>query len=178
VQIALTAASGESKSATGRIEPGARGTAIAVPVGTQAGPWEAAVRIRGEVEPAQFDSVTIARDSGRLLGPPLAFRAAAAAVAPFRPLAAFHFRRTERLRVEWPVRSPIDSHQARLLDRKAQPLQVPVALSTKDSGASTVLVADLNLAPLNIGEYLIEVTAKSGETIDRKVLAIRVSHAR
>lgn len=178
VQVMLTAATGETSSAKGRIEPGARGTLIPVPVGAQAGPWQATVRLRGEGEAGQFDSVSIARGSGASLGDPIGFRAAAPAAAPLRPVAAFQFRRTERVRIEWPALAAIDSHEARLLDRKGQPLDVPVVVTTRNARGSTVLAADLNLAPLSIGDYLIEITVKAGTMSERKLVAIRVSMAR
>lgn len=178
VQVMLTTDTAESTSAKGRIEPGARGTLIKVPVGRQAGPWQAMVRITGEGEPPQIDSVAIARAGGTLLGGPTGFRAAAPASAPWRPLAAFHFRRTERLRIEWPVLASIDSHEARLLDRKGQPLAVPIAVTTREADGSKLVAADLNLAPLSIGEYLIELTAKGGGAVEQKLIAIRVSMAR
>ena len=78
---------------------------------------------------------------------------------------------------EWPVLAAIDGYEARLLDRKEQPLQVPITVAARD-GDTKVVAADLNLAPLGIGEYLIELTAKSAGTVERKLVAIRVSNAR
>ena len=124
-----------------------------------------------------MDTVSIAPGRGTLLGDPVAFRAGAPAASPWRPLAAFHFRRTERVRIEWPVLAAIDGYEARLLDRKEQPLQVPITVAARD-GDTKVVAADLNLAPLSIGEYLIELTAKSAGTVERKLVAIRVSNAR
>jgi VWFA-related protein len=178
VQVMLTSETGQSHSARGRIEPAARGTLISVPVGTQAGPWQAMVRLSAEGHAPQLDSVSIARDTGTLVGAPIGFRAAAPASAPWRPLAAFHFRRTERARVEWPAVGAIESQEARLLDRKGQPLQVPVVVTVRETAASKTLVADLNLAPLSIGEYVIELTVKGGGAIEQKLVAIRVSMAR
>jgi hypothetical protein len=178
VQVMLTTEKGQTLSARGRVEPGARGTLIKVPVGREAGPWNAMVRLSGEGQPPQMDSVAISRAAGTLLGGPIAYRAGAPAASPWRPLAAFHFRRTERLRIEWPVLTAIDSHEARLLDRKGQPLAVPIAVAMRETAGSTVVAADLNLAPLSIGEYLIELTAKGGGTAEQKLVAIRVSMAR
>jgi VWFA-related protein len=178
VQVMVGGGTGETAAARGRIEPGARGTLIKVPVGGQAGPWRATLRLSSEGEPAQLAEVTIERTSGRLLGEPIAYRAAAAASSPWRPLAAFHFRRTERVRVAWPALAAIEGVEARLLDRKEQPLQVPVTAASRDEGGSKIVTTDLNLAPLSIGEYLIELTARSGDTVERKLTAIRVSMAR
>jgi VWFA-related protein len=178
VQVMLSGEKGDTIAAKGRIEPGGRGTLIRIPVSRQGGPWQALVRISSAGEPPQTDSVAIARSAGTLLGDPIAYRAASVAAAPWRPLAAFHFRRTERLRVEWPVLAGIDGHAARLLDRKGQTLAVPVTVSTRDEGTSQLVVADVNLAPLSIGEYVIDLTAKSGDAEERRLLALRVSMAR
>ena len=48
----------------------------------------------------------------------------------------------------------------------------------RDNGGTQMLATDLNLAPLSNGDYLIEVTAKSGEKSQTEVVAIRVSMAR
>ena len=177
VQVMLSTAKGDTLSAKGRIEPGARGTILTIPAAAGTGPWEATVRVRSETDAPETDSVSIASGGGILLGDPVAYRAGAAAASPWRPLAAFHFRRTERLRIEWPMLAAIDSYEARLLDRKEQPLQVPVTTAARDAEIR-MLVADLNLAPLVIGDYLIEVTAKGAGTVDRKLVAIRVLNAR
>ena len=178
VQIALTAKDGEPKTATARIEPGARGTLVRVPVGTATGPWQAVVRVKGVDDLSDSDTVAIERAAGTLLGKPIAYRAASAAASAYRPLASFQFRRTERVRLEWPLTQAVESHAARLLDRNGKPLAVPVTTSIKESSGTTMLTAELNLAPLSIGEYLIEVTAKSADKSDRQMIGIRVSMAR
>jgi VWFA-related protein len=179
VEVLLTAKSGgESSAATGRIEPGSRSAALRVPVGTDAGPWQAVVKVRGEDAVGDSDTVGIERASGPLLGKPLAYRAASAAASAYRPLAIFHFRRTERVRLEWPVLHAIESHEARLLDRNGKPLAVPVTTAIRDGSGSTLLTADLSLAPLGIGEYLIEITATAGDKAEQQMVAVRVWNAR
>jgi VWFA-related protein len=178
VQVLLTAKGGESSTANGRIEPGARGAMLRVPVGAHAGPWQAIVKVRGEEALGDSDTVGIERGAGTLLGKPLAYRAASAAVSAYRPLAIFHFRRTERVRLDWPVLQPLESHQARLLDRNGKPLPVPVQTVTRESEGTTWLTANLNLAPLYIGDYLIEIAAKAGDRTERQLIGIKVANAR
>jgi VWFA-related protein len=178
-QVEVTLSSTEGKStATGKIEPGARGTVLHLPVGAQKGPWQALVKVRGDEVMPESDSVSIERERTTLLGQPLAYRAASAAASAFRPLAAFHFRRTERIRLEWPVLQKLDSQTARLLDRTGKPLAVPIPLTTRDVEGKTILSGVLNLAPLSIGDYLIEVIAKAGELTEQQLIAIRVAMAR
>ena len=94
---------GEPVALKGKIEPGSRGTVIKVPTNAATGPWQAVVRMRGEDNLSDSDTVAIERPTGALLGKPLAYRAASAAASAYKPLAAFQFRRTERVRLEWPV---------------------------------------------------------------------------
>ena len=179
VEILLTPKSGAATTVAGRIDPGYRGAVIRVPVGADAGPWQAVVKVRGGVDQiSDSDTIAIARPEGPILGKPLAYRAASAAASAYRPLAIFAFRRTERLRLEWPVLQPLTSHQARLLDRNGNPIAVPVPTTVQDVDGGSVITANLNLAPLYIGDYLIEITAKAGDKTDLQMIAIRVSNAR
>lgn len=174
VQVMMTGAKGEALSGRGRIEPGSRGTLIKIPVANQSGPWDAMLRVVGDGQPSQTASVTVQRSSGKLIGDATGYRAAALASATWRPVAIFQFRRTERLRLEFPILKPLDSQTARLLDRKGQPLEVPVSINA--TGA--LLVADVNLAPLSIGDYVVEVIAKAGDASEQRLTGIHVAMAR
>jgi hypothetical protein len=76
------------------------------------------------------------------------------------------------------VLQKLDSQTARLLDRTGKPLAVPIPLTTRDVEGKTILSGVLNLAPLSIGDYLIEVIAKAGELTEQQLIAIRVAMAR
>jgi VWFA-related protein len=178
VEILLTPKDGQPVTLTGKIDPLTRGTVVRVPTGGSKGPWQAVVRMRGEDNLADSDTVSIEASSGTLLGKPIAYRAASAAASAYRPLAAFQFRRTERVRIEWPALQAIESHQARLLDRTGKPIAIPLTTSNRDNGGAPMVATDLNLAPLSNGDYLIEVTAKAGDKTDTQVIAIRVAMAR
>jgi hypothetical protein len=93
------------------------------------------------------------------------------AAAP-RPAATALFRRTERAHLEWTSSAPLATRTARLLDRTGAPLPVEVTLSEKPGA---VLAADLNLAPLGPGDYIIElsVTTEGGKS-STQLLALRV----
>jgi VWFA-related protein len=178
VQITLTPKGGQAIAAAGRIEPGTRGTMVRVPVTADTGPWQAIVRLRGENNASESGTLSIARAGGDVLGRPIVYRATSAASAALRPAAAFWFRRTERLRVEWPVRQAVASQQARLLDRNGKPLAVPMTVVTREAGGATSLTTDLSLAPLGAGDYLIEIAVKAGDTTEQQLVAFRVSMAR
>ena len=178
VEILLTPKDGQPVTLTGKIDPLMRGTLVRTPAGDSKGPWQAVVRMRGEDNLADSDTVSIEAGTGALLGKPIAYRAASAAASAYRPLAAFQFRRTERVRIEWPALQAVESHQARLLDRTGKPIAIPLTTAMRDNGGTQTVATDLNLAPLSNGDYLIEVTAKSGEKSQTEVVAIRVSMAR
>ena len=169
---------GEPVGLKARIEPGTRSALVRVPTESSPGPWQAVVRMRGEDNTTDSDTVSIEKPAGALLGKPLAYRAASAAASAYKPLAAFQFRRTERVRVEWPTTQPLETHSARLLDRAGKPMAIPLETTTKDAGGVTMLTTTLNLAPFSNGDYLIEVTAKAGEKTETQTIAIRVSMAR
>jgi VWFA-related protein len=178
VEVTLTPKGGQAIAAAGRIEPGTRGTMVRVPVAADSGPWQAIVRLRGENNAREAGTLSIARAGGDVLGRPIVYRATSAASAALRPAAAFWFRRTERLRVEWPVRQAVASQQARLLDRNGKPLSVPMTVVTREAGGATSLTTDLSLAPLGAGDYLIEIAVKAGDTTEQQLVAFRVSMAR
>jgi VWFA-related protein len=169
---------GEPLGLKARIEPGTRSALIRVPTDSAPGPWQAVVRMRGEDNTTDSDTVSIEKPAGALLGKPLAYRAASAAASAYKPLAAFQFRRTERVRLEWPVAQPLETHGARLLDRTGKPMAIPLETSTRDVNGVTMLTTNLNLAPFSNGDYLIEVSAQAGEKTETQTVAIRVSMAR
>ena len=108
---------------------------------------------------------------------PLLFRRGPSTGNRLQPAADFQFSRTERARVEVPLRSDMKPGQGRLLDRKGQELQVPVTIGerTDTAGGQRWLTADVTLAALGAGEYVIEVSAL-GVGAERKTLtAIRVT---
>ena len=75
------------------------------------------------------------------------------------------FRRSERVRVEVP--SAADVTSARLLDRTGKPLAaIPVAAATRtDSEGTKWATAELPLAPLAPGDYIVEVVAGDVRTL-------------
>jgi VWFA-related protein len=86
------------------------------------------------------------------------------------PTADLRFRRSEQIRVEVPTASS-DPVAARLLDRTGRPLAVPVTAALRDDGdGSRWRTAQLALAPLAPGDYVIEIA--SGD--QRMISAFRV----
>jgi len=93
-----------------------------------------------------------------------------------QPAAARVFPRTERLRFE--LDAAVDeSWTAALLDRAGTTLRVPLAIGERTDAASgqRVLTADLTLAPLGAGDYVVQLTKTRGTDHQTVLVAIRVT---
>ena len=90
--------------------------------------------------------------------------------------ADLRFTRADRVHLELPVGPDVKPGSGRLLDRTGQPLAVPVTVGERSDDASGQrwITADVTLAPLATGDYLVEVgtVEKTGDV--RVVTGIRV----
>lgn len=178
LQVVVTSVTGEmAGSARARLAPSVRGTAvkIALPAGST-GPWHVQLRLKdGDelIETTAEVAAPSASASRKLLGDPIVYRAAPGAQSALAPVADFLFRRTERVHVEWATNAALDAREARLLDRAGNPLPVQVTLGEKPGA---VLAADVNLAPLGPGDYVIELSVSGGGASVKTKLAIRVQN--
>jgi VWFA-related protein len=174
VAISATDASGAAvATARGRIEPPARGLLLHIPV-TSTGPWQVRVRV-GTGADAVDDRIEIGRVTDSAIGPPILYRATPSPQSPVRPAADLQFFRTERLHIEWPVREALDRSEARVLGRNGQPLALTVPLADRQTDGQAVLAADLNLAPLAAGDYVLELTVVRGAKTEQSLVAFRVT---
>jgi hypothetical protein len=173
VQATITAASGESTSGAGRIEAGLRGVALRLPRPGAPGPYRVSVRVEGGAE-RLLDEAEATSTADPMLGSPVVFRATPSARSPLMAVADMQFRRTERVHLEWAVGDGEAEFVGRLLGRDGRPLAVPVALSPRTEDGRRLLVADLNLAPLAAGDYVIAVTATAAGRTSESYVAIRV----
>jgi hypothetical protein len=81
------------------------------------------------------------------------------------PTADLRFRRTERISIEFPTTST-ETGTARLLNRTGQPMAIPVAAAIRnDADGSRWRTAQLALAPLAPGDYVIEQSAGTEITL-------------
>ena len=97
----------------------------------------------------------------------LALRRGPSTGLAYVPTADPRFRRTERLRVEVPLLGAGHAGTARLLTRTAQPMPLVATFTTRvdDEQAQALGVAEINLAPLAEGEYVLELSiVKDGKT--------------
>jgi VWFA-related protein len=177
VSIIVSGSAGGGGAARGAIEPGARGFLIQTNAGDANGDMQVQARMnpKGGTGSAIGDAVAVSMPQAGAFaaGESLIFRMSSAS-APPRPAADFRFNRTERIRLEVPLAGAARASSGRVLDRAGQPLEVPVAVSERESDGLKWLVADVNLAPLSNGDYGIELTAEQEGKSATLVTAIRV----
>ena len=68
------------------------------------------------------------------------------------------FRRTERLRIELAVPAGAANAAGRVLTMQAQATPLVVTYSTAETNGRTIGIADVILAPLAVGEYVLELS--------------------
>mgnify|MGYP001584429707 FL=1 len=111
---------------------------------------------------ARFDLPKAPAAGTFVLGQPIYFRRGSAAVAPDVPTADRRVRRTEKLAVQVSMSLPADRASAELLDRNGKPIPLPVAATTVERDAVRWARAELSLAPLAAGDYVIRITIERG----------------
>jgi hypothetical protein len=167
VDVTLVDTAGTTRStAHTRVDAGARSFRIALTPAGPLTPGEYAIRFRASgAAPLSIPT----NDVLRLLLP--AVPDAAGAIFSRRgpttgnkelATADPRFRRGEQLRVD--VLAPASSvPAARLLDRFGKPMAVPVTATVRDeTDGSRWCVVRLSLAPLAMGDYLLEITESGG----------------
>jgi hypothetical protein len=170
----LTAAPGAppapAQTITMVIEPGQR----SVVIGGSERPLNAgryAVRAellpRNSRVPIQVTTfTTVPAEAAEVATGGLALRRGPSTGLAYFPTADPRFRRTERLRLEVPVAADGFAGAGRLLTREGQPMPLIVGVSTRlDEGTQQrFAVADLTLAPLAAGDYVLELSlTKNGK---------------
>jgi hypothetical protein len=146
---------------------------VRVPRGASTGPWKAAIRVAGAGGTLD-ERLDVADGMKVLLGDAVAYRGTSSPRAPVRPVADFQFRRTERVRLEWPASAPLETMTARLLDRKGEPLAIPLTPVDASAAGRSAVSVDLLLTPLTDGTYVVELTAAQGGRSEIRYVAIKV----
>ncbi|MGE3273792.1 MAG: VWA domain-containing protein [Vicinamibacterales bacterium] len=163
------------------LEPGQRTLSLVRPERDLLAPGRYVIRV--EFRPVDsslplqttVDAVVPAADA-RLASAGIAFRRGPTTGLDYLPTADARFRRTERVRLEVPRISPGGTVAARLLNVEGQEIPVPVRLAEKldESLQLRSVVADLTLAPLAQGEYVIEVSVADGSRRDVATYGFRI----
>ena len=111
------------------------------------------------------------------LASPLVFRRGLSTANRMQPAANLQFARSDRVRFEIPIAAGDKPGAGRLLDKTGQPSPVPVAISerTDETSGQRWLVADVAVAALGDGDYVVELSASSGGVEKKVMTAIRVT---
>jgi VWFA-related protein len=170
-RTAGTSATTPSQTMTLAIEPGQRSIVIdgsERPLAAGRYAVRAELTARDGRLPIQVTTfATVPADAAEVGSGVLAARRGPSTGLAFLPTADPRFRRTERLRVEVPLAADGFTGTGRLLTREGQatPLVVSFTARTDDATKQMFGVADVSLAPLAAGEYVLELSlAKSGKT--------------
>jgi hypothetical protein len=162
--IGVPQSAAPARTVTIAIEPGQRSISVE---GLEARLAPGRYAVRGELTPAggrqpiQVTTfATVPAPSSPVGTGALALRRGPSTGLAYVATADPRFRRTERLRVEVPLLSDGIAGRGRLLTREGQGLPLVVTYSTRtDAAANQVFgVADVTLAPLAAGEYVLELS--------------------
>jgi VWFA-related protein len=164
--IAETADGVDIGSARTRFDPAARGALVRLPLQSRQRAASAIVRIRGDG--MVFTDRVIVPHATALAGDAVAYRNGA-------PAALLTCARSDRLRFEWPILAPVETLDARLLDRRGQPLAVRLPVVQSGSDDKRIAAVELALASLGRGDYLVELTVRAHGVTERKLMALRVT---
>ena len=174
ITVDVTSATGEpAGTATGKIDVPASAALVRVPV-SSGGPFRVRARATGAVDGPVEERLDVSVDTGALIGPTVMYRALPAPAAPVTAAANQQYRRTERVHLQWAVIGTIERREGRLIGKNGLPLPVPVRFTDREVNGRPGLAADVNLAPLSAGEYVIEITVGRGDVTEKKLIAIRV----
>jgi len=162
---------GATNSAEVRVPAGQRSFVAPVTLKVDAtGPIDVRVRVAAAGGTTLTDMVRIDAASG--LASPLMFRRGASTGNRLQAAAHAQFSRTERARFEIPTGAGLTLTTGRLLDRNGTPIEVPVTLGERtDATGQRWLTADVTLAPLAPGDYIVELSANAKTVLT----AIRIS---
>jgi VWFA-related protein len=162
-------------SATATINKGDRAFLIKVPVQAASGTLDLRARLTSAGGDAPLSDAAKIDVQARSMQP-LLFRRGLSTGNRLQPVAGFQFSRTDRLHLELPIAADATPGTARLLDRNAQPLQIPVQVGDKkDDDGQRWLTADATLSALGAGDYVIEVSYQAAGVEQRVVTPIRVT---
>jgi len=155
-----------AQTVTVAIEPGQR----SIPVDGMVSPLAAGrYLVRAELTPRagrlpiQVSTfVTVPPDTAVVGSAALALRRGPSTGLVYVPTADPRFRRTERLRIEVPLTDAAIQATGRLLTREGAAMPLVVSYSTRvdDAKKQTLAVAEVVLAPLAAGEYVLELAIK------------------
>jgi VWFA-related protein len=153
---------------------------VPVPAGQSAGDYSVRVTVKpvgvslGSTETLRVGLPVWPKPGAIAVGQPQLFRRGPYTGTTFVAAADLRFRRQERLKVEVGVLGPMTSGEVRLLDRAGNLLSVPVSSTTRDENGAKVVSGEAVLAPLGVGDYVLETTIVQGATTQKVLTAFRI----
>ena len=168
-------ASGTTSSIEVPIAAGQRAFVVAVPLKVEAtGALDIRLRITAEGQPSLSDGIRI--DPAPGISAPLMFRRGSATGNRLQPAGQPQFSRTERARFEVALGGAAKIDSARVLDRNGAAIEVPVAVSERtDDAGQRWSAADVTLAALAPGDYLIELSGNADGAAQKVLTPFRVT---
>jgi hypothetical protein len=117
------------------------------------------------------------RKTARGDGEPLIYQRGPATGNQLQPATGRVFPRSSRVRMEMEAAAADPLWTGVILDRNGTKTIVPVAASERTDAATGQrwLVADITLAPLAAGDYVVELSTTKGSDTRRTLVAIRVT---
>jgi hypothetical protein len=157
VQVIVAADGGAPRPRHGAHRREHAGNHADVPLGAAASSARVVTKISAGGETAR-DTAEISRGATGLVGDAVMYRGTAGGhvAAPAGRGSDVPAHGTCACRVG--LTGELDQRSARLLSRTGQPLAIPVAVTERETDGRKVVAADLNLAPLSAGDYVIELT--------------------
>jgi hypothetical protein len=184
VSLSVTAADGRAVATESvTVSPTARGFLVRVLAPPEPGEYLVRARAQGKAgagadasEQVRITVPSSSSDPAVSLGQALLFRRGPYSGPGFQPTADLRFRRAERVRVDVPLAAAVSAGGffTRILDRKGQELPIPATTTQREEGGLRMASAEIALAPLAFGDYLIEVSVRRGDRQEKILTAIRI----
>jgi VWFA-related protein len=128
---------------------------------------------RGREAPADLTWRYVGTAQGAI-GKPLLFRRGQSTGPGWVATTDLRLRRTDRLRLDVPTTVALEAMTVVLLDRTGKPLAFPVTLAERSENGIRYVSGDIALAPLAIGDYLLEITHRDPAGDTSAIIAFRI----
>ena len=172
-------AGGATASAQVPLAAGERAFAVPVKLSTpvESGPLDVRATLVASDPDAERFSDMLRLDLATTVGQPMLFRRGQGTGNRLLPAGSFQFSRTERVRMEFPAGVDTKPGAGRLLDKAGEPLAVPVTIGERTDAQTGQrwVTADVTLAALAAGDYVVEVTLGASDVQHKVMTAIRVT---
>jgi hypothetical protein len=129
---------------------------------------------RGREAPTEVSWKFIGPAAQGLIGKPLLFRRGQSSGPGWVATTDLRLRRTDRLRINIPTAAALEAMTAALLDRTGKPLAFPVTFAERAENGVRYVTGDMALAPLAIGDYLLEITHRDAAGDSFALIAFRI----